>query len=88
MEKLNVYKNRIKASYGDGLLLVAAHDIEKAHSVCYDSPNMEWKYWEYDYDGKKCPMMYNGYYKEGFELVPNLTYEGEPCIIAENRYIE
>lgn len=42
-------------------------------------------------DGVKydlCSEYYSMYDPKGFKLIPNLTYEGEPCVIAEDSYCE
>lgn len=88
MEKLNVYKNYLKGSYCAGLLLVAAHSKEEAHEVCWNSSRLESSYWEFDLYGMKDTPQFEHYSKDGFELIPNLTYEGEPCVIEERHYIE
>ncbi len=88
MEKLNVYKNYLKGSFCGGLLIVAAHSEEEAHDVCMESGRLEKRYWEYDYDGSKTEPQMESYPKDGFELIPGLTYEGEPCVIEERHYIE
>lgn len=88
MEKLNVYKNYLQGSYCAGLLLVAARSKEEAHEVCWNSQKLEDRYWEIDLDGVKDTPPFEHYPKDGFELIPNLTYEGEPCVIEERHYIE
>lgn len=89
MEKLKVYENHLKGScYCGGLLIVAAHNEEEAHEVCMKSKRLEGLYWDCYLDGTIGEAMMQSYPWDGFKLIPNLTYEGEPCVIAEDSYCE
>lgn len=86
MEKLNIYVNKLTGSYAGGLLVVAAHSVEEADKVCMSTETLS-RYWTYE-NGTKIHEYMESYRKENFTQIPNAYYQGIPCVLAEDHYIE
>lgn len=81
MDRLNVYKNYFEASWGKGVLIVAAANKGEAHEICKNDEDVK------DFYGEDSSMF--GYYPSmKFELIEGLSYLGKPCIIEEIHYEE
>ena len=83
---MKVFKNVMGGSYAGGLLLVAANSPEEAHDVCMKDDSLESRYWN-DYGNGRINDGYS-YSPQTFEEIPNLSWQGEPCVIAEDSYYE
>ena len=80
MDRLNVYKNYFKTSWGKGVLIVAAANKGEAHEICKNDEDVK------DFYGEDSLF---GYYPSmKFELIEGLSYLGKPCIIEEIHYEE
>lgn len=92
MEKksLKVFINEAVGSYCGGLLVAAANNIEEAHEVALADDDLEYDYWEEDWehDRERRNASTCMYQKDNWKELNNTTYFGVPCVLAENGYSE
>ena len=92
---MNVYINRLRVKYSGGMILVAANSIEEAVHVYKSSEDFyyhfeeSWKMDEKDFFKLDDSEKHSNFYQDkDWKLLKGLSYDGDPCIIVEDSYVE